>query len=90
MRAEYHGTEQYQQHMATLLIHIEKIGDSAPEELPSGPRPLSGLRVLGMVHVVAGPATMRQLAAQGADFLNLNTLNWFEEPTIYWQCDASR
>src|SRR5208337_2948715 len=38
-RAEYHDTEQYQQHMATPLIHIEKIGDSAPEELPSGPRP---------------------------------------------------
>ena len=87
-RAEYQGSEQYQQHMATPLIHIEKIGDSAPEELPSGPRPLSGLRVLGMAHVVAGPATMRQLAAQGADCLNLNTLNWIEEPTIYLQCDA--
>ncbi len=87
-REQYHLTEQYQQHMATPLIHIEKIGDSAPEELPSGPRPLSGLRVLGMVHVVAGPATMRQLAAQGADCLNLNTLDWIEEPTIFWQSDA--
>jgi crotonobetainyl-CoA:carnitine CoA-transferase CaiB-like acyl-CoA transferase len=87
-RAEYQASEQYQQHMATPLVHIEKIGDSAPEELPSGARPLSGLRVLGMVHVVAGPTTMRQLAAQGADCLNLNTLNWIEEPTIYLQCDA--
>ncbi len=87
-REQYHLTEQYQQHMATPLIHIEKIGDSAPEELPSGLRPLSGLRVLGMVHVVAGPATMRQLAAQGADCLNLNTLDWIEEPTIFWQSDA--
>lgn len=87
-RAEYHETEQYQQHMATPLIHIEKIGDSPPEGLPDGPRPLSGLRALGMVHVVAGPATMRQLAAQGADCLNLNTLDWIEQPTLYWQCDA--
>ena len=39
-----------------------------------------------MVHVVAGPACMRQLAAQGADCLNLNSLDWVEQPTIYWQC----
>jgi crotonobetainyl-CoA:carnitine CoA-transferase CaiB-like acyl-CoA transferase len=87
-RAEYHATEQYQQHLATPLIHIEKIADSPPEPLPSGPRPLSGLRVLGMTHVVAGPAVLRQMAAQGADCLNLNTLDWIEEPTMYWQCDA--
>jgi crotonobetainyl-CoA:carnitine CoA-transferase CaiB-like acyl-CoA transferase len=85
-RAEYHATEQFQQNMAQPLINIEKIGDSAPEPLPAGPRPLSGLRALGMVHVVAGPALMRQLAAQGADCLNLNTLDWVEEPTMYWQC----
>ena len=85
-RAEYQATEQYQHNKAQPLIHIEKIGDSAPEPLPAGPRPLSGLRALGMVHVVAGPACMRQLAAQGADCLNLNTLDWIEEPTMYWQC----
>ncbi len=87
-REEYEATEQYQHHAATPLIQIEKIGDSAPEPLPSGSRPLSGLRVLGMVHVVAGPTILRQLAAQGADALNLNTLNWVEEPTLYWQCQA--
>ena len=41
-----------------------------------------------MVHVVAGPTILRQLAAQGADCLNLNTLDWVESPSIYWQCDA--
>jgi crotonobetainyl-CoA:carnitine CoA-transferase CaiB-like acyl-CoA transferase len=41
-----------------------------------------------MVHVVAGPAVLRQLGAQGADCLNLNTLNWIEQPTIFWQCQA--
>ncbi len=87
-RAEYQATEQYRQHMAAPLIEIENIGDSAPEPLPDGDRPLSGLRVLGMVHVVAGPATMRQLAAQGADCLNLNTFDWIEEPTMFWQCYA--
>lgn len=87
-REEYEATEQYQHHAASPLIAIEKIGDSAPEPLPSGPRPLSGLRAMGMVHVVAGPTILRQLAAQGADALNLNTLNWVEEPTLYWQCQA--
>jgi len=87
-RKEFQSTEQYQRHIAAPLIHIEKIGDSEPEPLLPGSRPLSGIRVLGMVHVVAGPAVLRQLAAQGADCLNLNTLNWIEEPTMYWQCQA--
>jgi crotonobetainyl-CoA:carnitine CoA-transferase CaiB-like acyl-CoA transferase len=87
-RAEYQATDQYRQHMATPLINIEKIGDSPAEALPAGERPLSGLRALGMTHIVAGPTAMRQLAAQGADCLNLNPLNWIEEPTVFLQCDA--
>jgi crotonobetainyl-CoA:carnitine CoA-transferase CaiB-like acyl-CoA transferase len=87
-RKEYQSTEQYQRHASAPLIHIEKIGDSKPETLPPGSRPLSGIRALGMVHVVAGPAVLRQLAAQGADCLNLNTLNWIEQPTMYWQTQA--
>jgi crotonobetainyl-CoA:carnitine CoA-transferase CaiB-like acyl-CoA transferase len=87
-RKEYQATDQYQRHAATPLIHIEKIGDSDPEPFPPGPRPLSGIRALGMVHVVAGPVVLRQLGAQGADCLNLNTLNWIEQPTIFWQCHA--
>jgi crotonobetainyl-CoA:carnitine CoA-transferase CaiB-like acyl-CoA transferase len=87
-REEYEATEQYQHHMGTPLIHVEKIGDSDPEPLGPAERPLSGIRALGMVHVVAGPTVLRQLAAQGADCLNLNTLDWVEAPNIYWQCDA--
>jgi crotonobetainyl-CoA:carnitine CoA-transferase CaiB-like acyl-CoA transferase len=87
-RKEYQATEQYQHHAAAPLIHIEKIGESDPEPLPPGPRPLSGIRALGMVHVVAGPVVLRQLGALGADCLNLNTLNWVEQPTIFWQCQA--
>jgi len=87
-RKEYQSTEQYQRHSSAPLIHIEKIGESAPEPFHPGSRPLSGVRAVGMVHVVAGPAVLRQLAAQGADCLNLNTLNWIEEPTMYWQTQA--
>lgn len=86
--AEYRATEQYQVHRTTPLIHIEKIAEGPMVPLPDGPRPLSGLRVLGMTHVVAGPTVLRQLAAQGADCLNLNTTDWIEQPTIYWQCYA--
>jgi len=85
---EYAATEQYKHNAAAPLIKIEKIGDSDPEPLKGGKRPLSGVRALGMVHVVAGPTGLRQLAAQGADCLNLNTLHWIEEPQLYWQCDA--
>jgi len=85
---EYAATEQYQHNASAPLIKIEKIGDSDPEPLGPADRPLAGIRALGMVHVVAGPAALRQLAAQGADCLNLNTLNWIEVPHIYWQSDA--
>lgn len=87
-REEYQATDQYRVHAGTPLIDIEKIGDSDPEPFPEGTRPLSGIRALGMVHVVAGPTVLRQLAAQGADCMNLNTLNWMEDPELYWQCDA--
>ena len=85
---EYRATEQYRHHAGTPLINIEKIGDSEPEPLGPAERPLSGVRALCMVHVVAGPTVPRQLAAQGADCLNLNTWNWIEAPFLYWQCDA--
>jgi len=87
-QAEFKATEQYRHHAGTPLINIEKIGDSDPEPFPDGDRPLSGIRALCMVHVVAGPTVPRQLAAQGADCLNLNTWNWIESPFLYWQCDA--
>ena len=85
---EYKATEQYRHHAGTPLINIEKIGDSEPEPLGPAKRPLSGVRVLSMVHVVAGPTVPRQLAAQGADCLSLNTPGWLEELFIYLQCDV--
>jgi crotonobetainyl-CoA:carnitine CoA-transferase CaiB-like acyl-CoA transferase len=85
---EYQATEQYNAHAGLPLIQIEKIGESAPEPLPPGPRPLSGVRALGMVHVVAGPTVLRQFAAAGADSLNLNQPGYYEERIIYMQSDA--
>ncbi|MEI6985907.1 MAG: CoA transferase [Rhodospirillaceae bacterium] len=58
---------------ATPLLDITRSGNS-PLEIPArGLRPLSGLRVLDMTHVLAGPTAARVLAEQGADVLRISS-----------------
>ncbi|MCK1738130.1 CoA transferase [Bradyrhizobium sp. 138] len=71
------------------LISIEKIGEAAPKPWPQGSskgssnndRPLSGLRVLDLSRVIAGPVAGRTLAAHGADVL---LVSGPELPAIDW------
>jgi crotonobetainyl-CoA:carnitine CoA-transferase CaiB-like acyl-CoA transferase len=51
------------------VVEVTKIADSAPEPLPPGDRPLSGIRVLDLTRILAGPTAGRTLGEHGADVL---------------------
>lgn len=71
--AEEWRSEDHGRHLGALpVVRIEKIGDSDAQPWREGPRPLSGVRVLEMTHVLAGPACSRTLASHGAQALRVS------------------
>jgi crotonobetainyl-CoA:carnitine CoA-transferase CaiB-like acyl-CoA transferase len=68
---------------ARPAVSITRIGDAPPTPLPPDPdRPLSGLRVLELTRVIAGPVAGRTLAAHGADVLLLTSPSLPAIPTL--------
>ncbi len=51
------------------LLEIVRVGDSAPEPFGAGDRPLSGVRMLDLTRVIAGPEGGRTMASHGAEVL---------------------
>ncbi len=67
-------------------ITVEKIGEASPRALPDGPRPLSGLRVIDLTRVIAGPVGGRTLAAHGATVMRIGaaglpSFDWLDKDT---------
>jgi len=69
--------------VATLpLFEIVRIGDSRPEAAGDGERPLSGVRVLDLTRVIAGPVCGRALASYGAEVLLVTSPHLPNQPRL--------
>jgi len=72
---EWDATPQGRAIAAQPLFTLSRIGDAPPLVLPAlepAARPLSGVRVLDLTRILAGPVGGRALAAYGADVMLVN------------------
>lgn len=53
-------------------VEVKRMSDSEPEPLSPAARPLAGIRVVDMGHVLAGPVVSRTLAEQGAEIIHVS------------------
>lgn len=87
---EWDATPQGRAIAAQPLFTIERIGDAPPlvlSPLREDQRPLTGVRVLDLTRILAGPVGGRALAAYGADVMLVNSPNL---PNIESIADTSR
>ncbi|WP_213953665.1 CoA transferase [Variovorax sp. dw_954] len=87
---EWDATPQGRAIAAQPLFTIERIGDAPPLTLPplrEDQRPLTGLRVLDLTRILAGPVGGKALAAHGADVMLVNSPKL---PNISAIADTSR
>ena len=69
--AEWRAHPQGEAIAGMKLVETLAIGEAPPVPLPAGPRPLEGLKVLDLTHVIAGPTIGKCLAEQGAAVLHV-------------------
>ena len=55
------------------VVEIVKLADGRPEPMRPGPMPLSGVRVLDLTRVLAGPTCARTLAQYGAEAMVISS-----------------
>jgi crotonobetainyl-CoA:carnitine CoA-transferase CaiB-like acyl-CoA transferase len=55
------------------IVRISRIGDAPIEPLPPGDRPASGVRVVDLTRVLAGPTCAKTFAEHGADVLHVTS-----------------
>jgi crotonobetainyl-CoA:carnitine CoA-transferase CaiB-like acyl-CoA transferase len=69
--AEWDATPQAAAIASEPLVSVARAGVAARRELGEAARPLSGIRVVEMTRVIAGPVCGRVLASHGAEVLRL-------------------
>src|SRR5581483_8824581 len=67
--AEWDSHPQGRAVAALPAFTIEQIGDAPPKPFAPADRPLSGIKVLDLTRIIAGPVCGRTLAAHGAEVL---------------------